>query len=115
MNPTCPAAPADAPDDVATSGGSRDVVWRPAARDPSREAREIEAAIRSILARNGRLVDSRITAVAGAEGVVVLTGWVPTQELRREVEVSCWTVDGVRSLHDHLVVGRGAAGTRRRS
>lgn len=103
------------PSDVTSTGGSGDVVWRPATRDPEREARELETAIRSVLARNRRLVDGRITVVAGAEGAVRLTGWVPTQELRREVELACWTVDGVRTVHDDLVVGRGVTGTRRRS
>jgi osmotically-inducible protein OsmY len=45
-------------------------------------------------------------ATAGPEGLLTLTGSVATQALRQEVELSCWTVLGVRSLHDDLVVGR---------
>lgn len=81
-------------------------VWDPAAgRDPRREALDIEAAIRDALARNTRLPDHRITVQAGPDGLVTLTGRVPTQDLRREVELACWTVSGVRSLHDDLQVG----------
>lgn len=58
------------------------------------------------LGRNPRLRDHRITATAGPEGLVTLTGSVATQALRSEVELSCWTVPGVLSLHDDLVVGR---------
>ncbi len=84
-----------------------DSVYDPAAgRDPTREAREIEAAIGGALRRNSRLHGHHITATAGPEGLVTLTGTVATQELRREVELSCWTVLGVFSLHDHLIVGR---------
>jgi osmotically-inducible protein OsmY len=47
-----------------------------------------------------------VTAAAGPQGVLTLTGSVATQALRREVELACWTVPGVWSLHDELVVGR---------
>jgi osmotically-inducible protein OsmY len=47
----------------------------------------------------------RITATVGPDGLVTLTGTVPTQSLRREVELFCWTVPGVHSLHDNLIVG----------
>jgi osmotically-inducible protein OsmY len=57
------------------------------------------------LARNTRLRHHRITATVGPDGLVALTGTVPTQSLRREVELSCWTVSGVHSLHDNLIVG----------
>lgn len=67
---------------------------------------DVEAVIRTALGRNGRLRGHHITVTAGAEGLVTLTGTVPTQDLRREVELSCWTVPGVWTLHDHLVVGR---------
>jgi osmotically-inducible protein OsmY len=46
----------------------------------------------------------RITITAGPDGLVTLTGAVATQSLRREVELSCWTVAGVQSLHDNLIV-----------
>ena len=82
-------------------------VWDAGAgRDPRREELDIEAAIRDALARNTRLPGHRITVHAGPDGLVTLTGSVPTQDLRREVELSCWTVPGVRSLHDDLHVGR---------
>ena len=81
-------------------------VWDAGAgRDPRREELDIEAAIRDALARNTRLRNPRITVHAGPDGLVTLTGSVPTQDLRREVELSCWTVPGVRSLHDNLIVG----------
>jgi osmotically-inducible protein OsmY len=90
---------------MTVAGGS--AVWDAGAgRDPRREALEIEAAIRDVLARNTRLPDHRITVHAGPDGLVTLTGSVPTQDLRREVELSCWTVPGVRSLHDDLHVGQ---------
>ena len=37
---------------------------------------------------------------------MTLTGTVATQALRREVELTCWTVPAVWALHDELVVGR---------
>jgi osmotically-inducible protein OsmY len=87
-------------------GVRKDMVWDAAGgRDPRREALDIEAAIGDALARNTRLQGSRITVTAGPDGLVTLTGTVPTQSLRREVEHSCWTVSGVRSLHDNLIVG----------
>jgi osmotically-inducible protein OsmY len=88
------------------TGAHGDRVWDAAAgRDPAREARGIEAAIAAVLARNTRLGRHRITATVGPDGLVTLTGTVPTQSLRREVELSCWTVPGVHSLHDNLIVG----------
>ena len=60
------------------------------------------------LRRNTRLRGHHITVTAGADGLVTLTGAVPTQALRREVELSCWTVPGVWTLHDDLAVGRSA-------
>jgi BON domain len=82
------------------------MVWDAAAgRDPRREALDIEAAIGDALARNTRLQAHRITVTAGRDGLVTLTGTVSSQSLRREVELSCWTVPGVRSLHDNLIVG----------
>jgi osmotically-inducible protein OsmY len=88
------------------TGVRKDRVWDAAVgRDAGREARAIEAAIAAALARNGRLRHHRITATAGPDGLVTLTGTVPTQSLRREVELSCWTVPGVRRLHDTLIVG----------
>ena len=87
-------------------GVHKGMVWDAAAgRDPRREALDIEAAIGDALARNTRLQAHRITVTAGRDGLVTLTGTVPTQSLRREVELSCWTVPGVRSLHDKLIVG----------
>jgi len=83
-----------------------DRVWDAAAgRDPAREARGIEAAIAAVLARNTRLGRHRITATVGPDGLLTLTGTVPTQSLRREVELSCWRVPGVHSMHDNLIVG----------
>jgi osmotically-inducible protein OsmY len=88
------------------TGARKDRVWDAAAgRDPGRGARNIEAAIAAALARNSRLRDHRITATAGPDGLVTLTGTVPTHSLRQEVELSCWTVPGVHSLHDDLIVG----------
>ena len=40
------------------------------------------------------------------EGLVTLTRTVATQALRREVELTCWTLPAVWTLHDRLVVGR---------
>jgi len=74
--------------------------------DPSQTAAGIEAAVSAALGRNRRLRDSRITVTAGPEGLVTLTGRVATQALRREVELTCWKVPGVWSLHDELLVGR---------
>ena len=87
----------------------RDVLWNAAAGlDPVRARLEIEAAIGAALRRNTRLRGHHITVTAGAEGLVTLTGTVPTQALRQEVELSCWTVPGVWTLHDDLAVGRSA-------
>ena len=87
----------------------RDVLWNAAAGlDPGRARLEIEAAIGAALRRNTRLRGHHITVTAGADGLVTLTGAVPTQALRREVELSCWTVPGVWTLHDDLAVGRSA-------
>ena len=92
---------------VMASGPHKDVVWDAGAgRDPRREALDIEAAISDALARNTGLRHHRVVATAGPDGLVTLTGTVPTQSLRREVELACWTVSGVRSLHDNLIVGR---------
>jgi len=89
------------------TGAHQDRVWDAAAgHDPAREARDIEAAIAAALARNTRLGHHRITATVGPDGLVTLTGTVPTQSVRREVELSCWTVPGVRTLHNDLVAGR---------
>lgn len=65
----------------------------------------LEAAIGVALGHNPRLRDQRIVATAGPDGLVTLTGTVATHALRSEVELSCWTVPGVLSLHDDLVVG----------
>ncbi len=93
---------------VTTPETHKDVVWDAAAgRDPRREALDIEAAITDALARNTRLRQHRITVTAGPDGLVTLTGTVATQSLRQEVELSCWTVPGVGSLHDNLIVGHG--------
>lgn len=93
-------------DDATTAGRAVDTgVWRPVRPDPRDAALALEAAIGEVLSRNTRLTGSFITATAGPEGAVTLTGTVRSQELRREVECSCWTVPGVLSLHDHLVVG----------
>ena len=74
--------------------------------DTRRSGVDIEAAVAAALGRNGRLRGERISAIAGPEGLLTLTGTVASQALRREVELACWTVEGVWSLHDHLVVGR---------
>lgn len=74
--------------------------------DPLRAMRDVEAAVGAALARNRRLRGDRITATAGPQGLLTLTGSVATQARRREVELACWTVPGVWSLHDDLVVGR---------
>ena len=71
----------------------------------SSDGRDIEAAIAVALARNTRLRHHHITATAGPDGLVTLTGTVPTQSLGRELEPSCWTVPGVHSLHENLIVG----------
>ena len=93
----------------ASTGARRDVLWNAAAGlDPGRARLEIEAAIGRGLRRNTRLRGSHITVTAGVNGLVTLTGAVPTQALRREVELSCWTVPGVWTLHDDLAVGRSA-------
>jgi osmotically-inducible protein OsmY len=98
----------------ASIGGHRDVLWNAAAGlDPGRAASAVEAAIGGALRRNTRLRGHDITVTAGADGLVTLTGTVPTQALRREVELACWTVPGVWTLHDDLTVGR--SGTPRRS
>lgn len=77
-----------------------------AGRDPRREALAVEAAVGAALARNPRLHGDHITVTAGPQGLVTLTGTVATQQLRREVELTCWTVPAVWTLHDRLVVGR---------
>ncbi|MCW2717905.1 BON domain-containing protein [Pseudonocardia sp.] len=77
-----------------------------AGRDPRREALDIETAVGVALGRNTRLHGHRITATAGPEGLLTLTGTVATQALRKEVELTCWTLPGVWTLHDELVVGR---------
>jgi osmotically-inducible protein OsmY len=74
--------------------------------DPRLTGSGIEAAVVAVLGRNRRLVGSDITVTAGPDGLVTLAGRVATQALRREVELACWTVPGVRSLHDELLVGR---------
>jgi len=75
--------------------------------DPRLVETDIETAIGVALGRNTRLHDSHITATAGPEGLVTLTGSVGSHSMRREVEITCWTVPGVRELHNRLVVGRG--------
>lgn len=77
-----------------------------AGHDPHREALDIEAGIGAALARNPRLHGDHITVTAGPEGLVTLTGTVATQALRREVELTCWSLPDVWTLHDRLVVGR---------
>lgn len=74
--------------------------------DPRVGAHDLEAAVGVALARNRRLCGAHVVATAGPQGLLTLTGSVATQELRREVELACWTVPGVWSLHDDLVVGR---------
>lgn len=74
--------------------------------DPRRSRVDVEAAVVAALGRNARLRGERIAAIAGPEGLLTLTGTVANQALRREVELACWTVEGVWSVHDHLVVGR---------
>lgn len=75
-------------------------------RDPRREAQDVEAAVGAALARNPRLHGNHIVVAAGPEGLLTLTGHVATQSLRREVELTCWTLPAVRTLHDRLAVGR---------
>ena len=77
-----------------------------ARRDLRREALDVEAAVGAALARNPRLHGDHIIVTAGPQGLVTLTGTVATQALRREVELTCWTVPAVWTLHDRLVVGR---------
>jgi osmotically-inducible protein OsmY len=74
--------------------------------DPRRGPLDIEVAVAAALGRNRRLHGERIIATAGPEGLLTLTGRVATQALRREIELACWTVPGVWTLHDDLVVGR---------
>lgn len=74
--------------------------------DPRRALLDVEAAVGAALARNRRLRGGRITATAGPQGLLTLTGSVATQARRREVELACWAVPGVWTLHDDLVVGR---------
>jgi osmotically-inducible protein OsmY len=92
----------------ASIGAHRDALWNAVELAPGRAALEIEAAIGEALRRNTRLHGHLITVTAGADGLVTLTGAVPTQALRREVELSCWTVPGVWTLRDDLAVGRAA-------
>ena len=77
-----------------------------AGRDQRREALDVEAAVGAALARNPRLHRDHITVTAGPQGLVTLTGTIATQALRREVELTCWTLPAVWTLHDRLVVGR---------
>ncbi len=79
-----------------------------AGRDPRRDALDVEAAVGAALARNPRLHGDHITVTAGPEGLVTLTGTVASQALRREVELTCWTLPAVWTLHDRLVVGRSS-------
>jgi osmotically-inducible protein OsmY len=72
---------------------------------PDADRDTIRRAVDAALRRNPRLHDSRITATVADEGLLVLTGTVPSQALRREVETTCWTVPGVRALHDEMHVG----------
>ena len=96
----------------ASIGAHRDVRWNAAADlDTGRAMSAIEAAIGGALRRNTRLHGHHITVTAGADGLVTLTGAVSTQALRREVELSCWTVPGVWTLHDDLAVGRSGTAT----
>ena len=86
--------------------GDRQAVWDAGAgRDPRQEALDIEAAIRNALARNTRLHNHRITVTAGPDGLVTLTGSVPTQDLRREVELACWTLSRGQKSARQLLVG----------
>jgi osmotically-inducible protein OsmY len=81
--------------------------YDPAARrDPRRQAQDVEAAVCAALARNPRLHGHHVVVAAGPEGLVTLTGTVATQALRREVELTCWTLPTVWTLHDRLAVGR---------
>jgi osmotically-inducible protein OsmY len=80
-----------------------------ARRDLRREALDVEAAVGAALARNPRLRGDHIIVTAGPQGLVTLTGTVATQALRREVELTCWGVPAVWTLHDRLVVGRATS------
>lgn len=91
------------------TGTHRDEVWNGGAGlDPRRSAQDLEAAVGVALGRNSRLHGHHIRVTAGALGLVTLTGAVATRELQREVELSCWTVPGIWTLHDELGVGRSA-------
>lgn len=91
------------------TGADRAEVWDAGAGlDPRRSARDLEAAVGAVLDRNTRLRGHHIRVSAGALGLVTLTGGVATRELQREVELACWTVPGVWTLHDELAVGRSA-------
>ena len=74
--------------------------------DPRLAETDIETAIGVALGRNSLLHGSHITATAGRAGLVTLTGSVGTQSLRRQVEMTCWTVPGVWELRNRMVVGR---------
>ncbi len=88
-------------------GAHRDNVWDAGAGlDLRRTALDLEVAVGVVLGRNTRLHGGRITATAGADGLITFTGAVATRALQREVELACWTVPGVRTLHDELAVGR---------
>ena len=80
---------------VKAAGAHDDVVWDAAAgRDPRREALDMEAAIADALARNTRLRRHRVTITVGPDGLVILTGAVSTESLRREVELTCGRCPG---------------------
>lgn len=74
-------------------------------REQSQRDSEITSAIRSDLARDGKLVSKAAdVTVTTSDGVVVLTGSVPSEVERKAVVARASDMAGVRRVDDRLVV-----------
>lgn len=99
-----------------TTGGQRRTALRIAERtegvtavvdeialDPGPSAETARACIREALAGRAGGSDCAVSATAHA-GAIVLTGHVPSQELRRRVLLAAWSTPHVREVKDRLRV-----------
>lgn len=67
---------------------------------------EITDVVRLILEQDPLVIASQII-VATQDGVVTLTGLVPNESERDIAEYDAWYIDGVRDVHNQIIVGAG--------
>lgn len=65
---------------------------------------ELEKLILTTLAQRDPLSEVRLTVTTNGRGAIMLDGWVPTLEARREAEALCWGIHGAASVTNHLSV-----------